>query len=146
VAWDSICADEANDLCPICGGGDGGGTGDGGDSNCCVPTGGLGCADRKCEAAVCGVDAFCCNVAWDSICADLAVELCEECGGGGDGGSGDGGGGTPVSNCCVPNGGIGCDNPACQAAVCAIDSFCCNVAWDSICADEAAGFPECACP
>lgn len=41
------------------------------------------------------------------------------------------------SNCCTAHGGLGCDDPACEAAVCAVDSFCCNVAWDSICANQA---------
>jgi hypothetical protein len=63
--------------------GTGDGGGDGGDggpvSNCCTPNGGLGCDDRECEATVCAVDAFCCNVAWDSICADEAADLCEFC-------------------------------------------------------------------
>ena len=42
-----------------------------------------------------------------------------------------------LSNCCTAHGGVGCDDATCQAAVCAADSFCCNVAWDSICATEA---------
>src|SRR5262249_11612350 len=42
-----------------------------------------------------------------------------------------------VSSCCVPNAGVGCDDPACQAAVCNQDQFCCDVAWDFSCADEA---------
>ena len=42
------------------------------------------------------------------------------------------------SNCCISNGGLGCDNAACEATVCAVDSFCCSVAWDGICAAEAA--------
>jgi hypothetical protein len=42
-----------------------------------------------------------------------------------------------LSNCCTPNGGLGCDDPACEAAVCAVDPFCCDVAWDGICAGEA---------
>jgi hypothetical protein len=41
------------------------------------------------------------------------------------------------SNCCVPNGGLGCNQPSCQSCVCALDPFCCNVAWDSFCANEA---------
>jgi hypothetical protein len=45
---------------------------------------------------------------------------------------------APLSTCCFASGGIGCDDPDCQAAVCGIDSFCCAVAWDSICAGEAA--------
>lgn len=41
-------------------------------------------------------------------------------------------------NCCVSHAGPGCEVPACEAAVCAIDPFCCSTAWDSICANEAA--------
>jgi hypothetical protein len=88
------------------------------------------------------MDAFCCNTAWDSICASEALAV-PECVAGctGDGG-GDGG---AASNCCVPNGGLGCDDAACQASVCAADAFCCNTAWDSICASEAAADPNCPC-
>jgi hypothetical protein len=110
-----------------------------------VPNGGLGCNDRTCEALVCGIDPFCCNVAWDSICAGEAATF-PECVAGCTGGDGGGDGGGAASNCCVPNGGLGCSDPDCQAAVCGIDPFCCNVAWDSICAGEAATFPaECEC-
>jgi HYR domain len=48
---------------------------------------------------------------------------------------------TPIcaaSNCCTAHGGIGCSDPACTATVCGFDPFCCDVAWDSICAAEAA--------
>lgn len=41
-------------------------------------------------------------------------------------------------NCCIANGGLGCEDPVCEAAVCAIDSFCCNDVWDGFCASEAA--------
>lgn len=54
----------------------------------------------------------------------------------------DGGGGVcgpPNPNdCSVPNGTPGCSDAACCEAVCAIDPYCCDVAWDSICASEAA--------
>ncbi len=40
-------------------------------------------------------------------------------------------------NCVEAHGGIGCDNAECEAAICAIDPFCCNVAWDGICQAEA---------
>jgi hypothetical protein len=54
-----------------------------------------------------------------------------------------GGCNSPVqtgSSCCFPQGGPGCDDPTCEATVCGLDPFCCNVAWDGICADEAADF------
>jgi N-acetylneuraminic acid mutarotase len=60
-------------------GGENGGSGGGCD--CCFPNGGLGCNDSTCEDLVCGQDSFCCNVAWDSICAEQASELCGCCGG-----------------------------------------------------------------
>jgi hypothetical protein len=40
-------------------------------------------------------------------------------------------------DCVTANGTPGCENGECEAAVCAIDPFCCDVAWDSICAGEA---------
>ncbi|MCH8824122.1 MAG: hypothetical protein IH984_11520 [Planctomycetes bacterium] len=44
----------------------------------------------------------------------------------------DGGGGG--SNCCEGHGGLGCDDQACQDAVCGADAFCCETEWDDICA------------
>ncbi len=42
------------------------------------------------------------------------------------------------SNCCISNGTPGCDNPDCEAQVCAMDPFCCDTSWDAICAGNAA--------
>jgi MYXO-CTERM domain-containing protein len=41
--------------------------------------------------------------------------------------------------CCVanPDGDPGCDDPVCEAAVCALDDFCCDTEWDAVCANEA---------
>ena len=36
------------------------------------------------------------------------------------------------SDCCIANGGLGCDDDACEAAVCAFDSWCCNNSWDCL--------------
>jgi len=44
----------------------------GGCGNCNVPHAGPGCTDPVCEAIVCGMDPFCCDVEWDSICAGEA--------------------------------------------------------------------------
>jgi hypothetical protein len=55
--------------------------------------------------------------------------------------------GTPDSgDCCYdhyPE--PGCEDPECEASVCSYDSFCCNVGWDSLCADEAHSDPNCIC-
>ena len=44
----------------------------------------------------------------------------------------------PTSNCCNAFSTPGCDNPACEAAVCAVRSRCCDSSWDHSCADLAA--------
>ncbi len=36
--------------------------------------------------------------------------------------------------CCAANSTPGCDDGACCAVVCALDSFCCDVVWDATCA------------
>ena len=74
---------------------------------------------------VCAVDPFCCSNFWDFNCANTAAELCGNCG---DPGAG---------SCFASNGSPGCNDGACCATICAVDSFCCDVSWDSICADEA---------
>ena len=157
VVWDQACAEAAERLCgdlcagPACPG----------DGDCCEPTGTPGCDDVECCTTVCEADAFCCDVEWDAICADVASSACGElCDGPGgcrediDGnGAVDvedlvslildwdcGGGGGPCvgdGDCCTANGTPGCEDAACCGAVCAIDVFCCDVEWDALCADQA---------
>lgn len=45
--------------------------------------------------------------------------------------------GPGAGDCCSANGTPGCNNASCCETVCAIDPYCCETAWDSICADEA---------
>ena len=43
----------------------------------CGATGhGAGCQLHTCEAAVCAVDAFCCDNDWDGVCANEAIAIC----------------------------------------------------------------------
>jgi hypothetical protein len=109
-------------------------------SNCCIANGGVGCDDPACQEAVCAIDPFCCDVAWDGICAGEAADLCKVCGTTG---------GCPKSanDCCVasPDGTPGCNQPACCESVCALDPFCCDTSWDGICAGEALVDPNCEC-
>ena len=107
-------------MCDVCGGLPTGG-------DCCQPHDAPGCDDQGCAAAVCDADPFCCFGTWDQPCADLAAELCDACAGPPTGG-----------DCCVAHNSPGCDDQACTAAVCEVDSFCCNASWDGICANEAA--------
>jgi hypothetical protein len=125
VAWDGICADEADGFCGICDGGPcGPGAGD-----CCVANGTPGCDDVNCCQLVCSIDPFCCDVAWDGICANEADDLCDcgplTCGG------------AKSGDCCEPSVFPGCDDVDCCALVCSVDAFCCDVAWDDLCAGEA---------
>jgi hypothetical protein len=46
-------------------------------------------------------------------------------------------GACPTSNACTPRSTPGSDQPGCTACICAIDPFCCNTSWDSICVNQA---------
>ncbi|MFO0873807.1 MAG: hypothetical protein U0575_07520 [Phycisphaerales bacterium] len=118
----------------------------------CFVAGTAGCSDLACCEMVCNLDPSCCNNAWDSTCVNEAFPNCqappcpfacppgstlegEPCGEDVNGGCNTPPGGG--SNCCFAHGGTGCDDPACTASVCAVDAFCCQVAWDGLCANEA---------
>ena len=156
--------------------------------SCCEAADGTaGCDDATCEAAVCAMDDYCCNTEWDDDCVDCAsggstwmgdecsavladcpqcdpcgdgvcdteggedCDTCEldcgacpycgdgECNGGEDCDTCDVDCGACKGDCCVENGSAGCDDVACQAEVCAIDSFCCENTWDGYCVDCASG-------
>lgn len=102
-----------------------------GDGCCGCISGPPGCDDPACTAAICGLDPFCCDTAWDSFCCFSVQAICgENCDAAGGGGS----------NCCCENGlsgGPGCDDPNCEAAVCALDPFCCDTQWDQLCCEAA---------
>ncbi|MBL7941998.1 MAG: hypothetical protein JNM00_04495, partial [Flavobacteriales bacterium] len=116
-----------------------------------------------CATSVCSYDSWCCTNSWDSLCASEAATdaNCAYCVGG-----------TAVVGCTDPlacnyNAGATCDDGSCIAAtpsagincnetgyadlggacatsVCSYDAFCCNTAWDSLCASEAATDANCA--
>ncbi|MBM4107044.1 MAG: hypothetical protein FJ257_12335, partial [Phycisphaerae bacterium] len=49
--------------------------------DCCTAHAGGGCSDAECCVEVCKVDSFCCDVQWDGLCAQLAQDGCDRCGG-----------------------------------------------------------------
>ena len=50
--------------------------------------------------------------------------------------------GSPAAgSCCVNTGTPGCNDFDCCQAVCSIDPFCCDVAWDTVCASQVVSFP-----
>ena len=42
-----------------------------------------------------------------------------------------------TGSCGLPHGGLGCSDPVCCAAVCALNPLCCEVAWDASCVQGA---------
>ena len=50
-----------------------------------------------------------------------------------------------VGNCCNTVHGAGCSVPSIQACVCALDPFCCNNTWDSLCVSTAKNSCGAAC-
>ena len=50
-----------------------------------------------------------------------------------------------AGNCFEANGTPGCNNLECCESVCEIDPFCCDVEWDALCFEAAAGNPACDC-
>jgi len=92
-------------------------------SGCYQQHGGRGCSNSACCAQVCSLDPYCCDTQWDSICANEAATICGGCG-------------TGVS-CYQPHATPGCANQTCCTTICALDPFCCDTQWDSICVNGA---------
>jgi hypothetical protein len=106
---------------PVCG--------DEGTGSCCAAGDTPFCEDAECCAAVCAVDAYCCEVRWDEICANAAYSICETCPPCGD---------PQAGSCCEESSTPYCSDAECCTLVCTtIDPFCCNVRWDAVCADIA---------
>ena len=48
-------------------------------SDCCFGHGTPGCDNGTCEVTICAQDPFCCDTAWDNICAAQANDICAVC-------------------------------------------------------------------
>lgn len=130
-SWDDFCASIArslgnpggpcDDACPVppCGDPAAGG--------CCKPNGTPNCSDEECCEAVCLIDPFCCNEAWDLNCALIAGDECKLCGAGLSCGDPDSG------PCDEPHPEPYCDDDKCCEFVCILDATCCSVGWDADC-------------
>jgi hypothetical protein len=114
--------------------------------DCCEISLSPSCNDKRCCNSVCETDSFCCDVTWDIECVRLARQD-DRCGCGANWDCGE-----PCSgDCCVPNFTPKCNDEACCTAVCDIDSYCCDVEWDVVCASgalqtEGCTGPDEACP
>lgn len=108
-----------------------------GDGDCCSPNDSAGCSDAVCCELVCAEDSYCCEVEWDTLCANQACAACANCACDntcpGEG------------SCCDSNGSPGCDIIECCNTICGEDPFCCDVEWDDLCVFEASFLPLCGC-
>ncbi len=89
-----------------------------------------------CVTQICAVDSYCCTSSWDSVCVDEVLSVCGlSCAGG-----------ACAHDKCVTGVALtsGCD--PCVTQVCAVDDFCCNTDWDSICVDEVLSVCGLSCP
>ena len=133
IGWDFYCVDFAYSRCAR-------GCGIAESGSCRYPHKNPGCNNAKCCAAICEQDPFCCQEQWDSSCAQMTSKdpKCDEaqltCGS------------YLGEYCCsVHLGSTGCGNLACCNAVCAADTFCCDVRWDETCVEEAFNSDACPC-
>jgi hypothetical protein len=77
TTWDTMCVEQAVTSCG-CAGGDTCGSPTAG--SCCVANVTPACNDLDCCEFVCDViDAFCCDVEWDAVCAQTAGQVCLGC-------------------------------------------------------------------
>jgi hypothetical protein len=91
-----------------------------------------------CVSQICGVDPFCCNNSWDSICVGEVTSVCGlPCMGGGCS--------HPICQTGVALV-SGCDAQGCVSTICSVDPFCCNNSWDSICVGEVTTECGISCP
>jgi hypothetical protein len=118
-AWDSICISQVDSVC----------------GETCT----AGCGDSICDASLgencstCVADCGGCPVpvCGDAKCDPAVGEDCSTC-------AADCGtcGGTCAHDICVTGKPLDANCDKCAAAICAVDSFCCNSMWDSICVSE----------
>lgn len=88
-----------------------------------------------CVAQICDLDPYCCTTSWDSVCQGEVVTICGSlaCGGGQ---------GACVHPLCEAGPALtaSCDSPpldpSCVDAICEVDPYCCDTAWDSVCIGE----------
>jgi len=139
VEWDETCVDIALGI------EDCGCTFECGDTcagDCCSPHDNPSCDDAECCEQVCAVDDYCCTVRWDAACA---AEARNSCTGRKDACPLPPCGSDLLPSCCVPGNAPNCQNAECCAAVCQLDTFCCDILWDVVCSELAFAQAVCAC-
>jgi uncharacterized protein (TIGR03382 family) len=80
-----------------------------------------GCGGCSCESCVCGLDPYCCDTAWDSLCVDACQNSCGGCGGGGGGGAC---GAVSYEGCCQGQVVLFCEGGTLQQLDCSANPSC----------------------
>ena len=118
VQWDESCVALCKDDCGM----DCGPVVNPNDPGCKAGTS-PGCGGCSCESCVCGLDNYCCNNAWDSICVESCTFDCgTACGGGGGG-----------PNSCEGNCGGSSPNESCYCDDSCLDYFDCCSDYVAVC-------------
>jgi RHS repeat-associated protein len=85
-----------------------------------------------CVAQICSIDPTCCQVYWDSTCADQVQSVCHQ--------SCEAQPKVQCGNCshelCSAGAQLDSTCDGCVSRICAVDPFCCSTAWDDICVSE----------
>ncbi len=118
AGWEQGCVDLASLFCEgVCNANAG---------SCFESNGTPGCSDDSCCDIVCAVEPDCCDVVWDTFCAQIAQFGCDEPTG------------CPsIGGCFEPHGSPGCEDGTCCNLVCTADPLCCDLTWDDGCVDLA---------
>ena len=117
LQWDQNCVNEAIKLTDTCG--------EPAAGSCLTVHENPNCADANCCSNICDIDPACCTVTWDQTCVGWASRYCFSCGN------------PRAGSCCHQHSSAYCDDRVCCESVCALDSFCCETRWDTMCAEAA---------
>jgi hypothetical protein len=91
-----------------------------------------GCGFDDCVAWICGVDPYCCAIAWDSTCVAEVGSVCQrrcDCG-----------------TICVQGNPFYPDACDCTADIYGVDPYCSQTYWDSVCVGEVGSVCGTPCP
>ena len=113
TTWDAGCVAEAIKLTDTCG--------EPAAGSCLVTHENPNCSDSTCCTRVCAIDPACCETSWDTPCVDWAERFCFACGN------------PRAGSCCHQNSTPYCNDRVCCESVCAVDHFCCDTRWDTLC-------------
>jgi hypothetical protein len=96
----------------------------------------------SCVGTVCAADRYCCTTAWDATCVSEVASLCgaAACAAGiQDAGDAEAAPSSCAHPVCAAGVALVSSCAPCAAALCAVDAYCCAVAWDATCVSEVGG-------